>query len=223
MSTLTLDEDLWIGVKLTIDAPPQSGREREHYSRCADCFHCCTCVAYASRKWLATDGEFFCRCDKDSEERRRLEILGKSDELRMMPATSELMVELARNRRQLGPAPCPLPAGATPLLLLPIGGKSMTRGVAWRGAACHANRVMLASAHWLRHTAGSHTANNNIDLRHIRDNGQKQSFVGNRHYSNGDQRSDQEILVKPEKAAAKVDMIDRCTTSAPILATRRRR
>ncbi|CAG2139720.1 hypothetical protein [Cupriavidus plantarum] len=27
-----------------------------------------------------------------------------------------------------------------------------------------------ASAHWLRHTAGSHTANGDVDLRYVRDN-----------------------------------------------------
>ena len=33
-----------------------------------------------------------------------------------------------------------------------------------------ADRVEQASAHWLRHTAGSRMANNAVDLRHVRDN-----------------------------------------------------
>jgi site-specific recombinase XerD len=33
-----------------------------------------------------------------------------------------------------------------------------------------AARIARASAHWLRHTAGSHMANNAVDLRHVRDN-----------------------------------------------------
>src|SRR5439155_16937253 len=33
-----------------------------------------------------------------------------------------------------------------------------------------ADRVEQASAHWLRHTAGSHMANGDVDLRHVRDN-----------------------------------------------------
>ncbi len=33
-----------------------------------------------------------------------------------------------------------------------------------------ADRVEQASAHWLRHTAGSHMANSDVDLRHVRDN-----------------------------------------------------
>jgi site-specific recombinase XerD len=41
------------------------------------------------------------------------------------------------------------------------------RGPEYEHAAA---RVMQASAHWLRHTAGSHMANNDVDLRHVRDN-----------------------------------------------------
>ncbi len=33
-----------------------------------------------------------------------------------------------------------------------------------------AARVEAASAHWWRHTAGSHMANAAVDLRHVRDN-----------------------------------------------------
>lgn len=33
-----------------------------------------------------------------------------------------------------------------------------------------AARVELASAHWLRHTAGSHKTDGALDLRHVRDN-----------------------------------------------------
>lgn len=74
-------------------------------------------------------GSFSCRRDKDGEERRWLEILGKGDKLRIVPATNELIVELARYRRELGMAPFPLQNETTPLLL-PIGGKhrSMSRG-----------------------------------------------------------------------------------------------
>lgn len=134
-------------------------------------------------------GSFFCRRDKDGEERWWLEVLGKGDKLRLVPATNELMVELARYRRELGMAPLPLPNESTPLLL-PIGGKhrEMSRGTVHelvktifertaarlqqRGpdAQAKVDRVMQASAHWLRHIAGSHMANKAVDLRHVRDN-----------------------------------------------------
>ncbi len=189
--TRYLEEDLWNEVKLTIDAMPrESGREREHYFRMRWLFSLLyLCGLRISEVVGNTMGNFFCRRDKDGEERWWLEILGKGDKLRIVPATSELMVELARYRRELGLAPSPLPAEGTPLLL-PIGGKlrSMTRGAVHaivkqvfehtanrfrlRGAAfeSHADRVLQASAHWLRHTAGSHMANNDVDLRHVRDN-----------------------------------------------------
>jgi len=189
--TRYLEEDLWIEVKLTIDAMPrESAREREHYFRMRWLFSLLyLCGLRISEVVGNTMGGFFCRRDKDGEERWWLEILGKGAKLRIVPATNELMVELARYRRELGLAPFPVPAEATPLLL-PIGGKprSMTRSAVHaivkqlfehtadrfrqRGAAftSQADRVMQASAHWLRHTAGSHMANSDVDLRHVRDN-----------------------------------------------------
>lgn len=99
------------------------------------------------------------------------------------------MMELARYRREKGLVPLPLPGEATPLLL-PIGDRKgpMTRGAVHaivkkvfedtanrlllRGKEYQAiaDRVEQASAHWLRHTAGSHMANNAVDLRYVRDN-----------------------------------------------------
>jgi site-specific recombinase XerD len=37
-------------------------------------------------------------------------------------------------------------------------------------AVVQAGRIRAASAHWLRHTAGSAMASGDIDLRHVRDN-----------------------------------------------------
>lgn len=74
-------------------------------------------------------GSFFCRRNKDGEERWWLEVLGKGEKLRIVPATHELMLELARYRRELGLAPLPVQNESTPVPL-PIGGKHrpMTRG-----------------------------------------------------------------------------------------------
>src|SRR3546814_2344976 len=65
-------------------------------------------------------GGFFCRRDKDGEERWWLEVTGKGEKVRIIPATQELMAELARYRREKGLGPFPLPDETTPLLL-PIG------------------------------------------------------------------------------------------------------
>ncbi|MCK9381796.1 MAG: hypothetical protein M0P95_12135 [Sulfuritalea sp.] len=65
-------------------------------------------------------GDFFCRRDNDGEERWWLEITGKGDKIRLVPATNELMVELARYRRENRLTPFTVPGESTPLLL-PVG------------------------------------------------------------------------------------------------------
>lgn len=189
--TRYLDDDMWHEVKMTVDGMPrETPREREHYLRLrwlvSLCYVCGLRISEITRNSM---GGFFRRRDRDGEERWWLEVLGKGDKLRIIPATDELMVELARYRRELSFPPYPVPGESTPLLL-PIGGKprAMTRGgvhdifkvifartadrLSQRGPehAHAAARVRQASAHWLRHTAGSHMANNDVDLRHVRDN-----------------------------------------------------
>ena len=189
--TRYLEEDLWSEVKATIDAmPKETDREREHYLRTRWLFSLLyLCGLRISEVVGNTMGGFFCRRDKDGEERWWLEVVGKGDKTRIVPATNELMVELARYRREKGLAPFPIHAEDIPLLL-PVGTqrRHMTRGAVHalvkqvfqdtadrlrlRGSNFEpiATRVEVASAHWLRHTAGSHMANQNIDLRHVRDN-----------------------------------------------------
>ena len=189
--TRYLEEDLWTEVKGTIDAMPrETEREREHYLRTRWLFSLLyLCGLRISEVVGNTMGGFFCRRDKDGEERWWLEIVGKGNKTRIVPATNELMVELARYRREKGLSPFPLHTEDIPLLL-PIGTQQrhMTRGAVHalvkqvfsetanrlrlRGADFEplAARVDVASAHWLRHTAGSHMANSNVDLRHVRDN-----------------------------------------------------
>lgn len=189
--TRFLEDDLWLEVKLTIDAmPKESDRERDHYFRARWLFSLLyLCGLRISEVIGNTMGSFFCRRDKDGEERWWLEILGKGEKLRIVPSPNELMVELARYRREKGLSSFPL-QGETGPLLLPIGGKrrTMTRGAVHmivknvfdqvaerfrqRGPEFEhqAARIELASAHWLRHTAGTHMANNDVDLRYVRDN-----------------------------------------------------
>lgn len=135
-------------------------------------------------------GGFFHRSDADDELRWWLEIVGKGNKVRILPATTELMIELTRFRRENGLTPYPLSGEATPLLL-PIGNKrrAMTRSaihlivkqVFENAARCveydgrlesleKAQRLRAASAHWLRHTAGSNMLGAAMDLRHVRDN-----------------------------------------------------
>lgn len=205
--TRYLEPDLWTEVKLTIDQmPKETDREREHYFRLRWLFSLLyLCGLRISEVVGNSMAGFFCRRDKDGEERWWLEITGKGDKTRIVPATNELMVELARYRREKGLAPLPLPGEATPLLL-PIGERKepMTRGAVHaivkkvfgntayrlrlRGGECQeiADRVEQASIHWLRHTAGSHMANNAVDLRYVRDNLGHESISTTSHYLHAD-------------------------------------
>lgn len=189
--TRYLDDDMWREVKTTVDAlPRETPREREHYLRLRWLVSLCyLCGLRISEITGNSMGGFFRRRDRYGEERWWLEVLGKGEKLRIVPATDELMVELARYRRELSYPPYPISGESTPLLL-PIGGKprSMSRGgvheifkvifaktadrLSQRGPehVPAAERMTQASAHWLRHTAGSHMANNDVDLRHVRDN-----------------------------------------------------
>lgn len=190
--TRFLDEDLWLEVKASIESMPrETDRECEHYFRVRWLFSLLyICGLRISEVTENTMGGFFCRRDKDGEERWWLEITGKGDKTRIVPATNELMVELTRYRREKGLVPLPLHGEATPLLL-PIGGgkqRPLTRSslhlivkevfgraarrIEERGTdfVSRAQLLRAGSAHWLRHTAGSNMAGGEMDLRYVRDN-----------------------------------------------------
>lgn len=188
--TRFLDDALWLEVKATIETMPrETDREREHFHRVRWLFSLLyICGLRISEVIENTMGAFFCRRDSEGEERWWLEITGKGDKTRLVPATAELIVELTRYRRENGLSPFPVPGEPTPLLF-PIGGKqrSLTRSavhlivkevfgrtasrIRGRGADFDrlAKLVEDASAHWMRHTAGSNMAGA-MDLRHVRDN-----------------------------------------------------
>lgn len=209
--TRYLDEELWQETKAAIDAMPrETDRDREHFYRVRWLFSLLyICGLRISEVTENTMGGFFSRRDNAGEERWWLEITGKGNKTRIVPATNELMVELTRYRRENGLSPCPLPGEATPLLL-PIGGKQrpltrsavhlIVKAVFERAAkrierrgqdyATRAELLRASSAHWLRHTAGSNMAGAEMDLRHIRDNFGHESIATTSNYlhSADDQR-----------------------------------
>jgi hypothetical protein len=62
-------------------------------------------------------GGFFRRRDRDGQDRWWLAITGKGDKERLIPATTELMAELARYRRHYNLVALPYGGETTPLLL----------------------------------------------------------------------------------------------------------
>lgn len=193
-----LESDLWATVRETIVALPQETRRQ--------------CAVYARTRWLFSlfflgglrisevvgngMGDFFMRSDaKTGEQRWWLMTLGKGDKQRLIPATTELMVELMAYRNSLELTDLPQPGEPSPLLFpvawrrsthpAPAWPEPMTRAAVhgivkavfgraagrWleqgRGEA-QADKLRAASSHWLRHTAGSNLANG-IALHHVRD------------------------------------------------------
>lgn len=137
----------------------------------------------------STMGDFFYRRSADGKGRWWLDVMGKGEKSRLVPATEELVVELMRYRRSLGLPPLPSGENDTPLLLPLIGAaKPMARTAVHeilkavmkttaarlkeRGdpeAEIAAAHIEQASTHWIRHTAGSHQSNA-MDLKAVRDN-----------------------------------------------------
>ena len=128
--TRFLDEELWNEVKITIERMSrETNREREHYHRVRWLFSLLYITGIRTSEVIQnTMGGLFSRKDKEGELRWWLEITGKGDKTRIVPATSELMIELSRYRREMGLSLTPVEGENTPLLL-PIGGRQrfMTR------------------------------------------------------------------------------------------------
>lgn len=187
-------------MKATIhDMPMVTAREQAHQARVRWLFSMLyLCGLRISEAVSNTMGGFFCRVDKTGEPRWWLEITGKGGKTRLVPATNELMVELARYRRSLGLSPLLQQHEPAPLLF-PVWWRAPAdsrRPIGWpqplTRAAVHevvktvfelaaaqlqsqgeqfagrAARLRHASTHWLRHTAGSRLADG-VDLRHVRD------------------------------------------------------
>jgi integrase len=133
-------------------------------------------------------GDFYWRRGADGRERWWLEIRGKGEKTRVIPATDELISELMRYRKSNDLEPLPREGDSAPLLLPLIGGskpmgrsavhelvKTIFRETAARLRAlgpdheAAASHVEKASAHWMRHTAGTHQSDN-MDLKAVRDN-----------------------------------------------------
>ncbi|RQS64364.1 integrase [Burkholderia sp. Bp8963] len=189
--TRHLGPALWQTVKDTIEAMPRDdARASLHYARARWLFT----LLYLGGLRITeaadtTMGRFFSRRDAEGRERWWLDVTGKGGRQRLVPATAEMMAELARYRHAHRMPALPDAGEDTPLVL-PVGHarKPLTRAAlhtivkaVFRQAAerlraqgdageQQARVLEQASAHWLRHSAGSHMADGQIDLRIVRDN-----------------------------------------------------
>jgi site-specific recombinase XerD len=181
----------WVEVKRTVEAlPMNTARQRAHAART----RWLLTLLYigglrVSEVCAGTMGGFFSRLSQDGRDRWWLEVLGKGQKLRLIPATPELMDELTRYRLACGLSPLPCTGDPTPLVLPLIGAalpmqrtgihaivKGLMTATADRLRATGDPRMMSAaehiaqaSTHWLRHTAGTHQSNG-MDLKAVRDN-----------------------------------------------------
>ena len=189
--TRYLTHELWDVVRITIEnLPVGTERERLHAARCRWLFTILYLGGLRAAEIASTPmGAAFCRRDAAGVERWWIEVRGKGSKTRLVPASDELIAELARYRRAHGLPPSPQPGETRPLLLPLIGhDKPLSRGAIHlivkqvfrlaagqlraRGPEWHARADVLdaASAHWIRHTAGSHMTDQQVDLRFVRDN-----------------------------------------------------
>ncbi|MBB1633691.1 tyrosine-type recombinase/integrase [Cupriavidus sp. UME77] len=197
--TRYLSHAMWQTVKDTIEAMPGASdtntdtateRDRLHAARCRWLFTVLYLGGLRAAEVAETRmGAFFCRRDVHGMERWWLEVTGKGNKTRLVPATDELIVELARYRAAYGLPPAPHPGEARPIVPPIIGKeKPLSRGALHlvlkevfgmaaarlraSGPEWESRAAVLASAsaHWLRHTAGSHMTDQQVDLRFVRDN-----------------------------------------------------
>jgi integrase/recombinase XerD len=189
--TRYLEPKLWHDVKAYIGSMPRdTAREQFHYARVRWLFTLLYLGGLRITEVSANSmGQFFSRRDAAGRERWWLEVTGKGDRERLVPATAEMIAELSRYRHAQDLSALPLPGEDTPLVL-PVGEarKPLTRAAlhkivkeVFKGAADRlrvagganeerASRLEQASAHWLRHSAGSHMADQHLDIRLVRDN-----------------------------------------------------
>lgn len=188
--TRFLPQEHWQAVKTTVEAiPTTSARKAAHAARSRWLFSLLYIGALRiSEICVATMGGFFARPSANGTARWWLEATGKGGKTQLVPATDELMAELIRYRRANGLSALPAQGDEMPLLLPLIGPpkpmarsaiheivkdvmsataqRLRTQGAGFDGAAAH---IEQASAHWLRHTAGSYLSEH-VDLKVVRDN-----------------------------------------------------
>lgn len=185
-----LPQSHWAAVRQTIEEmQARTDRDRLRAARARWLFSLLYLGALrVSEVCTATMGAFHALQGEDGKQRWWVQITGKGNKTRMVPATDEFIAELMRYRRAHGLKPLPTPGDPLPALLPLIGPptfmvrsavyelvKDVVRATAARVRAlgpeheAAAAQIERASPHWMRHTAGSHQSGS-LDLKVVRDN-----------------------------------------------------
>ncbi|WP_168793935.1 tyrosine-type recombinase/integrase [Paraburkholderia aromaticivorans] len=189
--TRYLSTSLWDEVKVFVEQlPRETADERAYYARS----RWLTTLFYLQGMRISEVaggkmGDFSRRLGADGKDQWWLETLGKGNKERIVPASPELIQEMRLYRTENGLTPLPTRSEEVPLVI-PFRGRNRClsrsaihdaiksifgNAASWlrsKGAefSDRADELERASAHWLRHTAGSHQADGGVDLRTIRDN-----------------------------------------------------
>ncbi len=190
--TRFLPQASWQAVKTTIEAmPTATEREKRHAARVRWLFSLLYLGGLRVSEIVHTTmGDFMERHSTDGRTRWWLQVTGKGEKSRLIPATDELIAELVRYRHANGlgamvhadPTPLLIPIIGTTQPIKPMARSAIheivkkvvrdsaerlrTQGAEWEAVAAHLEQ---ASTHWMRHTAGSHLSEK-ADIKVVRDN-----------------------------------------------------
>jgi integrase/recombinase XerD len=116
--TRFLEDDLWQAINTSIDTMPRDTvREQEHYARGRWLISLLYLMGLLISEVVSNPiGGFFRRRGRDGQDQWWLAITGKSDKERLLLATTELIAELARDRRHTVSQTFSYSGETTPLL-----------------------------------------------------------------------------------------------------------
>ncbi|AXK40296.1 integrase [Crenobacter cavernae] len=168
--------------------PCETELERRHVSRCRWLLQLFLLSGLRISEVTGTRmGAFYFR-QGQGKTRWWLDVVGKGEKARQIPVNDEMLAELRQYRESLDLPALPSPGEDLPLVLKVRGLRSepMTRQAIHTilktvfrlasdrltslGRGDEARALELASAHWLRHTAGSMMGDAGIDIRTIKAN-----------------------------------------------------
>lgn len=193
-----LEQDLWDTFIRTLEElPEQTNKERKHKERTLFLFQLLYLQSpRVSEVANATMNSFYAR-----RGRWWWEVTGKGNKEAIIPVSDTMIHALKRYRLFLGLPPLPAAHDDSPLLRSIGGKKGLSPDMVYRlvkSAVSQAadvisaydtegaQRLRLASTHWFRHTAITHQADKNIDIRFIQASARHSSILTTQRYLHHD-------------------------------------